>query len=98
VVACSFRRCQPTARPISGLSDATQGYADIILKVNGVATGSRAELRRVLAGVKKGEIVTAHGADHHRGWMAAAGRATTRKLNWGLGAGENRFPSPKSLP
>jgi len=40
------------------LSDATQGYADIILKVNGVATGSRAELRRVLAGVKKGDIVT----------------------------------------
>jgi len=40
------------------LSDATQGYADIILKVNGVATGSRAELRRALAGVKKGDIVT----------------------------------------
>ncbi len=40
------------------LSDASQGYPDIILKVNGVATGSRAELRRALAGVKKGDIVT----------------------------------------
>src|SRR3989441_1156897 len=42
------------------LSDASSGYSnpDIILKVNGVATGSRAELRRALAGVKKGDIVT----------------------------------------
>ena len=40
------------------LSDASQGYPDVILKVNGVATGSRAELRRALAGVKKGDIVT----------------------------------------
>ena len=40
------------------LSDASQGYPDVILKVNGVVTGSRAELRRALAGVKKGDIVT----------------------------------------
>jgi serine protease Do len=41
------------------LADASQGVnPDIILKVNGVATGSRAELRRALAGVKKGDIVT----------------------------------------
>jgi S1-C subfamily serine protease len=40
------------------LADASQGYPDVILKVNGVATGSRAELRRALAGVKKGDIVT----------------------------------------
>jgi S1-C subfamily serine protease len=41
------------------LSDASQGVnPDIILKVNGIATGSRAELRRALAGVKKGDIVT----------------------------------------
>ena len=41
------------------LADATQGYnPDIILKVNGVQTGSRAALRRALAGVKHGEIVT----------------------------------------
>ncbi len=40
------------------LSDASQGYPDIILKVNGVATASRAELRRALAGVKKSDIVT----------------------------------------
>jgi len=40
------------------LSDASQGAPDLILKVNGVATGSRAELRRALASVKKGDIVT----------------------------------------
>jgi serine protease Do len=40
------------------LADASQGYPDIILKVNGIPTGSRAELRRALAGVKKGDIVT----------------------------------------
>ena len=31
---------------------------DIILKVNGTPTASRADLRRALAGVKKGDIVT----------------------------------------
>src|SRR5262249_45050849 len=40
------------------LSDASNGYPDIILKVNGKPTGSRAELRQALAGVKHGEIVT----------------------------------------
>jgi S1-C subfamily serine protease len=40
------------------LSDATQGPPDIILKVNGTPTGSRAELRQALAGVKRGDIVT----------------------------------------
>src|SRR3989449_1378068 len=41
------------------LFDASQGvYPDIILKVNGVQTGSRAELRQALAGVKHGDIVT----------------------------------------
>src|SRR5881396_1827050 len=40
------------------LADASQGSPDIILKVNGVQTGSRAELRQALAGVKHGDIVT----------------------------------------
>jgi len=40
------------------LQDATQGNPDIILKVNGTQTGSRAELRHALAGVKRGDIVT----------------------------------------
>jgi serine protease Do len=48
----------PDGPAFQRLSDASQGYPDIILKVNGVATGSRAELRRALAGVKKGDIVT----------------------------------------
>ncbi len=40
------------------LADPSQGNPDIILKVNGVQTGSRAELRQALAGVKHGDIVT----------------------------------------
>src|SRR5437016_5088710 len=40
------------------LFDASQGYPDVILKVNGVQTGSRAELRQALAGLKRGDIVT----------------------------------------
>src|SRR6266849_5329199 len=40
------------------LSDASQGYPDIILKVNGTQTASRAELRQALSRVKHGEIVT----------------------------------------
>jgi serine protease Do len=40
------------------LQDASQGNPDIILKVNGTQTGSRAELRQALAGVKRGDIVT----------------------------------------
>src|SRR5437879_3214806 len=40
------------------LFDASQGYPDVILKVNGVQTGSRAELRQALAGLKLGDIVT----------------------------------------
>jgi serine protease Do len=41
------------------LADASQGNnPDIILKVNGAQTGSRAELRQALAGVKHGDIVT----------------------------------------
>src|SRR3954469_24661086 len=40
------------------LVDDTQGYPDIILKVNGQPTHSRGELRQVLAGVKSGDIVT----------------------------------------
>ena len=40
------------------LADASQGYPDIILKVNGRQTGSRAELRQALVGVKHGDIVT----------------------------------------
>src|SRR5438067_919880 len=40
------------------LVDASAGYPDIILKVNGQPTRTRAELRQVLAGVKHGEIVT----------------------------------------
>ncbi|HEY3219703.1 MAG TPA: Do family serine endopeptidase [Gemmatimonadales bacterium] len=40
------------------LFEASQGYADIILKVNGIQTGSRAALRQALAGVKHGDIVT----------------------------------------
>jgi serine protease Do len=40
------------------LQDASQGNPDIIVKVNGTQTGSRAELRQALAGVKRGDIVT----------------------------------------
>jgi serine protease Do len=40
------------------LSDASQGYPDVILKVNGTQTASRAELRQALSRVKHGEIVT----------------------------------------
>src|SRR6266576_1597481 len=40
------------------LQDASQGNPDILLKVNGTQTGSRAELRQALAGVKRGDIVT----------------------------------------
>jgi serine protease Do len=40
------------------LVDASQGNPDVILKVNGLQTGSRAELRHALASVKRGEIVT----------------------------------------
>jgi len=41
------------------LAEASQGqFPDIILKVNGVQTGSRAQLRQALAGVKQGDIVT----------------------------------------
>jgi serine protease Do len=40
------------------LSDASNGYPDIILKVNGRATRTRAEFRQAVAGVKAGEIIT----------------------------------------
>ena len=40
------------------LADASEGNPDIILKVDGVQTGSRAELRQALSGVKHGDIVT----------------------------------------
>ena len=40
------------------LSDASQGNPDVILKVNGTQTASRAELRQALSRVKHGEIVT----------------------------------------
>jgi len=41
------------------LTDGSQGTnPDIIIKVNGAAVASRADLRRALAGVKKGDIVT----------------------------------------
>jgi len=40
------------------LVDASAGYPDIILKVNGQPTRTRAELRQVLASVKHGQIVT----------------------------------------
>jgi len=40
------------------LADASQGSPDIIVKVNGAPVASRADLRRALAGVKKGDIVT----------------------------------------
>jgi len=41
------------------LTDGSQGTnPDIIIKVNGTAVASRADLRRSLAGVKKGDIVT----------------------------------------
>jgi len=40
------------------LSDASGGYPDIILKVNGQATRTRAEFRAALATVKSNDIVT----------------------------------------
>jgi serine protease Do len=40
------------------LFDDSQGYPDIILKVNGQPTRTRAELRQLLSSVKSGEIVT----------------------------------------
>ena len=40
------------------LVDDSQGYPDIILKVNGQPTRTRGELRQILSGVKSGEIVT----------------------------------------
>jgi serine protease Do len=49
----------PDGPAFQRLSDASQGInPDIILKVNGAPTASRADLRRALAGVKKGDIVT----------------------------------------
>jgi S1-C subfamily serine protease len=49
----------PDGPAYNRLVDATQGYnPDIILKVNGTPTRSRAELRQALAKVKHGEIVT----------------------------------------
>jgi serine protease Do len=49
----------PDGPAYNRLTDATQGYnPDIILKVNGTPTGSRAELRQALSTVKHGEIVT----------------------------------------
>src|SRR6266850_112606 len=48
----------PDGPSFNRLSDAGQGSPDIILKVNGVPTATRADLRRALAGVKKGDIVT----------------------------------------
>src|SRR5467141_1518460 len=48
----------PDGPAYNRLSDASQGSPDIVLKVNGVPTASRADLRRALAGVKKGDIVT----------------------------------------
>jgi serine protease Do len=40
------------------LYDASHGYPDIILKVNGRAVHTRAEFRQAMSGVKSGEIVT----------------------------------------
>ena len=40
------------------LIDDSQGMPDIILKVNGHATRTRAELREILSSVKSGQIVT----------------------------------------
>jgi len=48
----------PEGPSYNHLADASAGYPDIILKVNGQPTRTRAELRQVLAGVKHGEIVT----------------------------------------
>ncbi|HLZ44388.1 MAG TPA: Do family serine endopeptidase [Gemmatimonadales bacterium] len=48
----------PDGPAFQRLVDASQGYPDIILKVNGMQTGSRTELRHALAGVKRGDIVT----------------------------------------
>ncbi|PYO94875.1 MAG: protease [Gemmatimonadetes bacterium] len=48
----------PDGPAFQRLSDASTNYPDIILKVNGKATTSRAELRQVMAAVKRGDIVT----------------------------------------
>ena len=48
----------PDGPSYAHLVDDSQGYPDIILKVNGQPTRTRAELRQVLSGVKAGQIVT----------------------------------------
>ncbi len=48
----------PDGPSYHNLFDDSQGYPDIILKVNGQPTRTRAELRQVLSGVKSGQIVT----------------------------------------
>jgi len=48
----------PDGPSYAHLVDDSQGYPDIILKVNGQPTRTRAELRQVLSGVKSGQIVT----------------------------------------
>lgn len=48
----------PDGPAFQRLSDASTNYPDIILKVNGKPTGSRAELRQALSDVKRGDIVT----------------------------------------
>jgi len=48
----------PDGPSYAHLVDDSQGYPDIILKMNGQPTRTRAELRQVLSGVKSGQIVT----------------------------------------
>ena len=49
----------PDGPSYAHLVDDSQGYpGDIILKVNGEPTRTRAELRQALSGVKSGQIVT----------------------------------------
>jgi len=48
----------PDGPSYAHLVDDSQGYPDIILKVNGEPTRTRAELRQALSGVKSGQIVT----------------------------------------
>jgi serine protease Do len=61
------------------LADASNGGPDIILRVNGTPTRTRAELRTVLAGVKSGEIlsltVLSRGPD---GWQSRVVRLRAR--------------------
>ncbi|HEV8264531.1 MAG TPA: Do family serine endopeptidase [Gemmatimonadales bacterium] len=48
----------PDGPAFEKLADATNGVPDIILKVNGAPTRTRAEFRTALAAVKSGDIVT----------------------------------------